>query len=76
MVESHALSVVFCAGSIRYPKNLAASIAIEAAEIMERFRWYETGESRELVKDEETRTLVAEEVADVMIYCLALANPA
>ena len=41
---------------------------------MERFRWYETGESRELVKDEETRTLVAEEVADVMIYCLSFAN--
>jgi NTP pyrophosphatase (non-canonical NTP hydrolase) len=37
------------------PKNLAASVAIEAAEIMEHFQWYETGESRELVKDEETR---------------------
>jgi dCTP diphosphatase len=56
------------------PKNLAASIAIEAAEIIEHFQWYETGESRELVKDEETRTMVAEEVADVVIYCLALAN--
>ena len=56
------------------PKNLAASIAIEAAEIMEHFQWYTTEESRELVKDEETRTLVAEEVADVLIYCLALAN--
>jgi NTP pyrophosphatase (non-canonical NTP hydrolase) len=56
------------------PKNLAASIAIEAAEIMEHFQWYETGESRELVKDEGTRTMVAEEVADVIIYCLALAN--
>ena len=56
------------------PKNLAASIAIEAAEIMEHFQWYETGESRELVKNEETRTMVAEEVADVIIYCLALAN--
>ena len=56
------------------PKNLAASIAIEAAEIMEHFQWYETGESRELVKDEKIRTMVAEEVADVIIYCLALAN--
>ena len=56
------------------PKNLAASIAIEAAENMEHFQWYETGESRELVKNEETRTMVAEEVADVIIYCLALAN--
>jgi NTP pyrophosphatase (non-canonical NTP hydrolase) len=58
------------------PKSLSMSIAIEAAEIMEHFQWYETGESRELVKDQEMRTLVAEEVADVIIYCLALANQA
>ena len=58
------------------PKSLSMSIAIEAAEIMEHFQWYETGESRALVEDEETRTLVAEEVADVIIYCLALANQA
>ena len=53
---------------------MAMSIAIEAAEIMEHFQWYGTGESRELVKDDETRAQVANEVADVMIYCLALAN--
>lgn len=41
---------------------------------MEHFQWYSTEESRELVKDEEIRTMVAEEVADVIIYCLALAN--
>ena len=56
------------------PKNLGMSIAIEAAEIMEHFQWYSTAESRELVKDEETRAQVAHEVADVIIYCLALAN--
>ena len=56
------------------PKNLAMSIAIEAAEIMEYFQWYSTEESRELVKDEEPHTMVADEVADVIIYCLALAN--
>jgi dCTP diphosphatase len=58
------------------PKSLSMSIAIEAAEIMEHFQWYSTEASRDLVKDEETRTLVAEEVADVIIYCLALANQA
>lgn len=58
------------------PKSLSMSIAIEAAEIMEHFQWYGTAESRALVEDEETRTLVAEEVADVIIYCLALANQA
>ena len=58
------------------PKSLSMSIAIEAAEIMEHFQWYGTEESRALVKDEAMRTLVAEEVADVIIYCLALANQA
>ena len=56
------------------PKNLGMSIAIEAAEIMEHFQWYSTEESRELGKDEEPHTMVADEVADVIIYCLALAN--
>lgn len=56
------------------PKNLSMSIAIEAAEIMEHFQWYSSAESRELVQDEEARALVAGELADVLIYCLTLAN--
>jgi dCTP diphosphatase len=58
------------------PKSLSMSIAIESAEIMEHFQWYSTEESRELMKDQEKRNLVAEEVADVIIYCLCLANAA
>jgi NTP pyrophosphatase (non-canonical NTP hydrolase) len=50
------------------------SIAIEAAEIMEHFQWYSAEESRALVKDEHVQALVADEVADVIIYCLSLAN--
>ena len=58
------------------PKNLGMSIAIEAAEIMEHFQWYSNEQSREAVKDEETRSLVADELADVIIYCFSLANQA
>jgi len=58
------------------PKNLGMSIAIEAAEIMEHFQWYSNEQSVELVKDGNTRNLVADELADVMIYCLLLANQA
>ena len=58
------------------PKNLGMSIAIEAAEIMEHFQWYSNEKSVELVKEEITRNLVADELADVMIYCLLLANQA
>ena len=51
------------------PKNLAMSIAIEAAEIMEHFQWGAPEEYREL--SEETRHEVSMEVADVMIYLLS-----
>jgi NTP pyrophosphatase (non-canonical NTP hydrolase) len=58
------------------PKNLAMSIAIEAAELMERFQWVSSDESIELVKDAGARAAVADELADVLIYCLSLSNQA
>ncbi len=42
------------------PANLAKSISIEAAELLECFQWSETGYDLEHVK---------EELADVMVYC-------
>jgi dCTP diphosphatase len=56
------------------PKNLASSIAIEAAEIMEHFQWLTIEEGKALMKGDETRAEVADELADVMIYCLSFAN--
>ena len=47
------------------PRNLAASIAIEAAEILEHFQWRETPSD----KDE-----LAGELADVALYLLQLAS--
>jgi NTP pyrophosphatase (non-canonical NTP hydrolase) len=58
------------------PKNLAMSIAIEAGELMEHFQWISMDESRRVVHDEGKRAAIAEELADVMCYCLALANMA
>lgn len=57
------------------PKNLAMSIAIEAAELMEIVQWVDTQEAREycLESDERFRH-VQQEVADVVIYCLSLAD--
>ncbi len=46
------------------PANLAKSISIEAAELLECFQWTEDGE--------ETR--VREELADVVTYCVLLAE--
>jgi len=51
------------------PKNLAISIAIEAAELLEHFQWNDV-QFRELPD----REAIEEEVADVMIYCLLFLN--
>ncbi len=61
---------------VRYhsPKNLAMSIAIEAAEMMEHFQWLSTEEAMERMCDAAARAEVADELADVLIYCLSFAN--
>jgi len=56
------------------PKNLAMALAIEAAELMEHFQWLTVARSRELKHDPQRRAAVAEEMADVGCYLLALAN--
>lgn len=50
------------------------SIAIEAAEIMEHFQWISIDEGRQKMRDPELKAEVADELADVMIYCLSFAN--
>ncbi len=56
------------------PKNLSMSIAIEAAELMEEFQWLTPEESRRLRESEGKSARLAEELADVLIYALSLAN--
>ena len=56
------------------PKNLSMSIAIEAAEIMEHFQWLTVAEAVELAQEPSARAEVADELADVLIYCLSFAN--
>jgi dCTP diphosphatase len=54
------------------PKNLAMSVAIEAAEIMEHFQWLTPRQSLEL--DHAARREVAHEIADVLLYLIRLAD--
>jgi NTP pyrophosphatase (non-canonical NTP hydrolase) len=54
------------------PKNLSMSIAIEAAELMEHFQWLTVEESKQL--DPEALAEIGEELADIVIYALSLAN--
>jgi len=54
------------------PKNLALSVSIEAAELLEHFQWLTEAQSREL--SEEQRQQVGHEIADVLLYLLQLAD--
>lgn len=56
------------------PKNLAMSLAIEAAELMEHFQWLTPEESRAVGQDPARLAQVADELADVLCYALALCN--
>ena len=58
------------------PKNLAMSVAIEAAELMEEFQWIDSAASTALLDDAGKKTAVEEELSDVLIYLLQLANVA
>jgi len=56
------------------PKNLATAIAIEAAELQERFLWKTDNEIDRDLEGGPTRNAVIEEVADVFLFTLLLAD--
>ena len=56
------------------PKNLAMSIAIEAAELMEHFQWLRTDQVQPGQLPAEERAQFAEELADVLCFALSFAN--
>jgi dCTP diphosphatase len=54
------------------PKNLGMALAVEAGELLERFQWLTEEQSRKL--DAKTLRAVEEEIADVQIYLVRLAD--
>jgi len=56
------------------PKNLSMGLAAEAAELLEIFQWLTEEQSKEIVRDEKEMALVREEIADVFIYLVRLAD--
>lgn len=54
------------------PKNLAASISIEAAELLEIFQWCGNRDSVNVARQK--RAAVEDEVADIAIYLLEFAD--
>ena len=56
------------------PKNISMALSIEASELMEHFQWITIPESRAIADEPEKLAEVAEELADVISYSLAMAN--
>ena len=54
------------------PKNLAAALTVEAAELLEHFQWLTEAQSRDLPADK--RAAVGHEIADVLLYLLQIAD--
>ncbi len=54
------------------PKDLAVSISIEAGELLEHFQWVGEGEVWKVAENKKKE--IAEEMADILIYLLYLAD--
>lgn len=59
-------------GQFHSPKNLATALAVEAAELLEPFQWLTEAQSASL--DADAREKVEQEVADVLLYLVQLAD--
>jgi len=60
--------------SYHTPKNLAMALMVEAAELQELFQWLTPAESSTLTQAAADKERVADEIADVLLYLLQLAD--
>ena len=56
------------------PKNLSASIAIEAAELMEHFQWLRSDELDAIFEDADSMAQIRDEAADILAYVISFAE--
>ena len=56
------------------PKDLAEAICIEAAELLQIFQWVTASEASSWKNVPSRMSRIKEELADVFIYCLSMAN--
>src|SRR5688572_19446478 len=57
------------------PRNLAASVCVEAGELLEHFQWLTAEEATDRSRNDPAfRHAVGEELSDVLMYLLSLAN--
>ncbi len=55
-------------------KDLAVSISIEAAELLEEFQWHDAAQVAAASRDPEALERTRLELADILVYCLCLSN--
>jgi NTP pyrophosphatase (non-canonical NTP hydrolase) len=58
------------------PGNLAASISVEAAELLELFQWSRGQKGWDELTDPAIRTRVEQELADILLYLIRFADKA
>jgi dCTP diphosphatase len=58
------------------PKNLATSISVEAAELLEIFQWSRGQQDWADVADASIRAKVEDELADILLYLIRFADKA
>ncbi len=63
-------------GKYHNAKDVAIAINVEAGELLELFEWVREHEISSLLKDDEKRCRLAEELADIILLCLNLASVA
>lgn len=56
------------------PKNLAMAMSVEMAELVEHFQWLTPEESQTISSDPTKLTAIGEEMADVLLYLVRMAD--
>ena len=56
------------------PQNLAMAISIEASELLDEFLWFNNPPTVKVREDDELMEAVQDELADILIYTLGMAN--
>ena len=61
-------------GQFHDPKNLAMALSVEVGELLEIFQWLTPAQATEVMEDEGRALRVREELADILVYLLRLAD--
>ena len=55
-------------------KNVALSIVLEAAELLEIFQWKTDEEAKELLNDPAKKEEIADELSDILLYSILMSH--